>query len=131
MKKTLRKLALISLCSLVIVTPGCTIAPKNIKSVIVAYDSTTPPQYDNHNAGLISYEANGSAILTKGAVDRYNLLVTRFAKRIETEKGQTVLPNSGVTDYTDQYGNHLYKMDPEHMVIYLTCVAWIRSGIYI
>jgi len=115
----------------VIVTPGCTFSPKNIRSVVVAYDSTTPPQYDSHNAGLIKYDADGSAIVTRGAIERYNLLVTRFAKRIETEKGKVVLPNSGVSNYIDEYGNHLYKMDPEHMVIYLTCVAWIRSGIYL
>lgn len=127
--KMFKKLALICLCSIAIAT-SCTIHPHNINSVVVAYDSTTPKQYDPHNAGLLTYLTNGDAVVTSGAIDRYNYLTTNFAKKVLIEKGLTVKPNDGVADYFDQYANHLYTLDQQHMVLFLTYVAWIRSGIY-
>lgn len=132
-KKMLNKHVKILVCSIVccLYCFGCTIAPKAVSSFRPTYDASTPFQYDPYNSGLLYYDKDGCAVITKNARDRYNLQIQQFQARLKREKSVVLTPDAGIFFFIDKYGNGVYKIDPQHLQYFIIMTAWIRSGIYL
>ena len=133
----LKKYRLILLCSLSLCLQSCTITPKPIAGTTINFDSSTPIQYNNQNAGFIGFRTYTNnynvpvmaGLLTKGGRSNYNLLIDKYSAQWKKEKAKTLNVDDGITTYIDSFGNQLYEIDPEHLAVFLTLSAWIRSGL--
>lgn len=109
----MKKLFAIILASSLIT--ACTVTPEKL--------TDSQPSFDGNvqNSGLIGFTADGFAILTPHAHDRYNALVKTYGKKFIPALRSDV----GCVAYT----NGTWLIDKEHLVHFETMNRWRKSGL--
>ena len=101
---------------LVCFVASCTVIPKNVPTPSLASsDSTVPAEYvkmnGGDNGGFLFFDADRNAFLSEGARTKFNLLVSKYHIQFRDWMLVDVKQDQGVTPFTDQFGNHIWKMD--------------------
>lgn len=107
---------------------GCTVIPKQVKDNVPAFDSSTPKTETNQqNSGFLGFDANGDGVITSNAKNKYNNLIMLYQKSFFNERGIQLEKDYGISDYTDDKGNKLFKITKESLTHFIVLNDWLRN----
>lgn len=106
---------------------GCTIAPRKAKDTISSFDSSSPAQYAQPNAGFLGFAEDGQGLITSNARDKYNNLIKLYHNSFKKEKAVDLKEDAGITLFKDKYGNSVYKIDSEHLIDFTILNNWRKN----
>ena len=125
----MKKIFVIFLASCFLVTgpTGCIgkLFPKidRIEDSVWAIDSSTPSQYSSHHGGFLGFVDN-KGLITTNLRAKYNVLISLYKKQFLSQKAVQLERDDGITGHIDQYGNHLFLIDEEHLVYFIVLKNW-------
>jgi hypothetical protein len=113
---------------------GCgTVTLKPIDDNEPAFDSSTPMNYDNQNSGIVSLVRVGNltlgAKITDHKRDQYNELISKYKLQFKEKYSVLLSKDAGVIETEDQFGNHLWQIDTEHLQYFMRLVRWQKEGV--
>jgi hypothetical protein len=90
---------------------GCTVTPESVRSNRASLDGNT------ENSGVIGTNAQGDAILTAHAMDRYNRLMAYYGHYWSVKTNEGVTPTATNT----------FLIDRQHFFYFSTANRWSKS----
>lgn len=134
LKTQIRKLCETAFLSILLLfASGCgTVIPPNIESESVTYDPTTPESENGWNSGFIDFVKNErgettGGLFTKGAIDRYNSLISDYRIQFKEETGREINVNDGVSLYKEQDGRQIYFLNSQRCSDFLRLNRWSKQ----
>ena len=99
---------------------GCgTVTPAQVHAGAASFDGT------NQNSGVLEFTADGSALITAHARDRYNALAAVYSKKFLPP----LSPDEGLRPQPLIIpGPPTWAIDPQHLNYFKTMNRWKREG---
>ena len=123
----MKSFAVICLSSLLLVSCA-TVTPDKVVDKTASFDSTTPQGHDQMNSGVLGFNAEGNAMLTRNGVQRYNNLIKDYNIQFRFYKGVELKENDGISESLNKNGDVLYVIDKQHLVYFGVLNSWRRDG---